>query len=335
MPSRACVSRLLGPCFGMKGGAAGGGYAQVVPMTDINLHFTGDFHAITSANNLLAALVDNHIYWGNALGIDPRRVSWRRALDMNDRALRQIVSSLGGVFNGYPREDGFDITVASEVMAIVCLSRDLEDLQRRLANIIVGTTRRPQAGSRGRSGCGQRRMAVALEWLANQGVGTWLTAGVLPLVDRYPTWQLTVPEYVDALSPDVPAEQSRQLGYPPLAGMPHPASAAEQRLESALARTEWAAGRTWNQQYVGHSLAPPIRVDLMWPAELCAVEIDGPDHRGSLKYAADRRRDNGLTLDGFAVLRFTNEEILDDHRQVLAVIESLLSTKRHDEGNLT
>ncbi len=131
----------LGPCFGMKGGAAGGGYAQVVPMTDINLHFTGDFHAITSANNLLAALVDNHIYWGNALGLDVRRVSWRRALDMNDRALRQIVSSLGGVSNGYPREDGFDITVASEVMAIICLSRDLADLQRRLANIIVGTTR--------------------------------------------------------------------------------------------------------------------------------------------------------------------------------------------------
>ncbi len=131
----------LGPCFGLKGGAAGGGYAQVVPMTDINLHFTGDFHAITAANNLLAALVDNHIYWGNALGIDPRRVSWRRSLDMNDRALRQIVSSLGGATNGYPREDGFDITVASEIMAIVCLSRDLEDLQRRLANIIVGTTR--------------------------------------------------------------------------------------------------------------------------------------------------------------------------------------------------
>ncbi len=130
----------LGPCFGMKGGAAGGGYAQVVPMTDINLHFTGDFHAITSANNLLAALVDNHVYWGNALGIDPRRVSWRRAIDMNDRALRHIVTSLGGVANGYPREDGFDITVASEVMAIVCLSRDLEDLHRRLANIIVGTT---------------------------------------------------------------------------------------------------------------------------------------------------------------------------------------------------
>jgi formate--tetrahydrofolate ligase len=130
----------LGPCFGVKGGAAGGGYAQVVPMTDINLHFTGDFHAITSANNLLAALVDNHVYWGNALGLDARRISWRRAVDMNDRALRQIISSLGGVANGYPREDGFDITVASEVMAIVCLSRDLEDLQRRLANIIVGTT---------------------------------------------------------------------------------------------------------------------------------------------------------------------------------------------------
>ena len=112
----------LGPSFGMKGGAAGGGYSQVVPMDQINLHFTGDFHAITSANNLLAAMIDNHIYWGNALGIDARRVSWRRCLDMNDRALRSIVSSLGGVANGFPREDGFDITVASEVMAILCLS---------------------------------------------------------------------------------------------------------------------------------------------------------------------------------------------------------------------
>src|SRR5262249_42242290 len=112
----------LGPSFGMKGGAAGGGYAQVVPMEDINLHFTGDFHAIGAANNLLAAMVDNHIYWGNELGIDPRRVTWRRGLDMNDRALRSIVSSLGGVANGFPREDGFDITVASEVMAIFCLS---------------------------------------------------------------------------------------------------------------------------------------------------------------------------------------------------------------------
>ncbi len=131
----------LGPSFGMKGGAAGGGYAQVVPMEDINLHFTGDFHAITSANNLLAAMLDNHIYWGNALGIDQRRVAWRRVLDMNDRALRQIVSSLGGVANGFPREDGFDITVASEVMAIFCLARDLEDLKKRLSNIIVGYTR--------------------------------------------------------------------------------------------------------------------------------------------------------------------------------------------------
>src|ERR1700726_4607982 len=131
----------LGPCFGMKGGAAGGGYAQVVPMEDINLHFTGDFHAIGAANNLLAALTDNHIYWGNELGIDPRRVSWKRALDMNDRALRQIVNSLGGVANGYPREDGFDIVVASEVMAIFCLATDLQDLQRRLGNIIVGQTR--------------------------------------------------------------------------------------------------------------------------------------------------------------------------------------------------
>src|SRR5215813_2587394 len=131
----------LGPSFGMKGGAAGGGYAQVVPMEDINLHFTGDFHAITSANNLLAAMIDNHIYWGNTLAIDSRRVVWRRVLDMNDRALRSIVSSLGGVANGFPREDGFDITVASEVMAIFCLASDLDDLKERLGNIIVGYTR--------------------------------------------------------------------------------------------------------------------------------------------------------------------------------------------------
>ncbi len=131
----------LGPSFGMKGGAAGGGYAQVIPMEDINLHFTGDFHAITSAHNLLSALIDNHIYWGNALGIDSRRVAWRRVLDMNDRALREIVCSLGGVANGYPREAGFDITVASEVMAIFCLAKDLDDLKERLGNIIVAYTR--------------------------------------------------------------------------------------------------------------------------------------------------------------------------------------------------
>ena len=131
----------LGPCFGVKGGAAGGGYAQVVPMEDINLHFTGDIHAITSANNLLAALIDNHIYWGNDLGFDLRRITWRRALDMNDRALRSINNSLGGIANGFPREDGFDITVASEVMAIFCLATSLSDLQTRLGNIIVGQTR--------------------------------------------------------------------------------------------------------------------------------------------------------------------------------------------------
>lgn len=131
----------LGPCFGMKGGAAGGGYAQVVPMEDINLHFTGDFHAITSAHNLLSALLDNHIYWGNGLGLDARRVAWKRVLDMNDRALRLITNSLGGVGNGFPRQDGFDITVASEVMAILCLANDLEDLERRLGNIVVGQTR--------------------------------------------------------------------------------------------------------------------------------------------------------------------------------------------------
>ncbi len=131
----------LGPSFGMKGGAAGGGLAQVVPMEEINLHFTGDFHAITSANNLLAAMIDNSIYWGNPLGIDARRISWRRALDMNDRALRSIAGSLGGVANGFPREDGFDITVASEVMAVFCLANDLADMQARLGRMIVAQTR--------------------------------------------------------------------------------------------------------------------------------------------------------------------------------------------------
>ncbi|MBV9434245.1 MAG: formate--tetrahydrofolate ligase [Hyphomicrobiales bacterium] len=130
----------LGPCFGMKGGAAGGGYAQVVPMEQINLHFTGDFHAITSAHNLLAALIDNHVYWGNELDIDPRRVTWRRVLDMNDRSLRQIVSGLGGAANGVPREAGFDITVASEVMAIFCLSRSLDELRGRLSRMVVAQT---------------------------------------------------------------------------------------------------------------------------------------------------------------------------------------------------
>ncbi len=131
----------LGPCFGMKGGAAGGGYAQVIPMEDINLHFTGDFHAITAAHALLSALLDNHIYWGNEAGIDSRRVAWRRVVDMNDRSLRQITSSLGGPGNGYPRTDGFDITVASEVMAIFCLARDIDDLTERLGNIVIAYTR--------------------------------------------------------------------------------------------------------------------------------------------------------------------------------------------------
>lgn len=131
----------LGPCFGMKGGAAGGGYAQVVPMEEMNLHFTGDFHAITSAHNLLAAMLDNHIYWGNALDIDIRRVAYRRVMDMNDRALRDIVVNLGGVANGFPRQTGFDITVASEVMAILCLSNDLADLEKRLGDIIVAYRR--------------------------------------------------------------------------------------------------------------------------------------------------------------------------------------------------
>ena len=128
----------LGPCFGQKGGATGGGWAQVAPMDEINLHFTGDFHAITAANNLLAALIDNHLYWGNRAGLDPRRITWRRCLDMNDRALRQMVIGLGGTANGLPREDGFDITVASEIMAVFCLARDLADLHARLARIVVG-----------------------------------------------------------------------------------------------------------------------------------------------------------------------------------------------------
>jgi formate--tetrahydrofolate ligase len=131
----------LGPCFGMKGGAAGGGYAQVIPMEDINLHFTGDFHAITAAHNLLSAMIDNHLYWGNGLDLDSRRIVWRRVMDMNDRALREIICSLGGVANGFPREAGFDITVASEIMAILCLSNDIDDLQRRIGNIVIGYRR--------------------------------------------------------------------------------------------------------------------------------------------------------------------------------------------------
>ncbi|WP_075522398.1 formate--tetrahydrofolate ligase [Candidatus Pelagibacter communis] len=135
----------LGPSFGLKGGAAGGGYAQVVPMEQINLHFTGDFHAITSAHNLLSALIDNHIYWGNKLNIDVRRISWRRVMDMNDRSLRSIIVDLGGVANGYPRQDSFDITVASELMAIFCLAKDLKDLENRIANITIGYTRDKKA----------------------------------------------------------------------------------------------------------------------------------------------------------------------------------------------
>ena len=131
----------LGPCFGVKGGAAGGGYAQVVPMDELNLHFTGDFHAIGIANNLLAAMLDNHVYWGNELNIDTRRITWRRCIDMNDRALRSIVDSLGGAANGYPREDGFDITVASEIMAILCLATSMEDLKRRIDNIVVASNK--------------------------------------------------------------------------------------------------------------------------------------------------------------------------------------------------
>ena len=131
----------LGPCFGMKGGAAGGGYAQVIPMTDINLHFTGDFHAIGAAHNLLSALIDNHIHWDNQLNIDPRRITWKRVVDMNDRSLRDITCGLGGTGNGIPRQSGFDITVASEIMAVFCLASDIEDLQKRIGNIVIGYTK--------------------------------------------------------------------------------------------------------------------------------------------------------------------------------------------------
>lgn len=157
----------LGPCFGIKGGAAGGGYAQVVPMEQINLHFTGDFHAITSAHNLLAALIDNHVYWGNALGLDTRHVAWRRALDMNDRALRSIVSSLGGAGNGFPREDGFDITVASEVMAIFCLAQDAADLEARLGRVVIGRTR-------------DKRLVTAAELKATGAMSVLLKDALMP-----------------------------------------------------------------------------------------------------------------------------------------------------------
>ena len=158
----------LGPCFGVKGGAAGGGYAQVVPMEDINLHFTGDFHAITSAHNLLSAMVDNHINHGNTLNIDPRLVAWKRVLDMNDRALRKIINSLGGVANGYPREDGFDITVASEVMAIFCLATSLDNLKERLGNIVVGYTK------------GDRKPVHARELNANGAMAALLKDAIKP-----------------------------------------------------------------------------------------------------------------------------------------------------------
>ncbi|SFI40046.1 Formate-tetrahydrofolate ligase [Bosea sp. OK403] len=157
----------LGPCFGVKGGAAGGGYAQVVPMEQINLHFTGDFHAITSAHNLLAAMIDNHVYWGNALGLDTRYIAWRRVMDMNDRALRSTVSSLGGASNGFPREDGFDITVASEVMAIFCLAKDLPDLEERLGRIVIGRTR-------------DKRPVTAAELKATGAMSVLLKDAVMP-----------------------------------------------------------------------------------------------------------------------------------------------------------
>ncbi|MBD0273081.1 MAG: formate--tetrahydrofolate ligase, partial [Acetobacteraceae bacterium] len=161
----------LGPCFGTKGGATGGGRAQVVPMESINLHFTGDFHAVTSANNLLAAMLDNHLHWGNALGLDPRRLSWRRAVDMNDRALRQLVVGLRGPGQGVPREDGFDITTASEVMAVLCLASDLSDLEERLGRIVVGQAR---------DGGGGGRMVMARDLQADGAMAVLLREALAP-----------------------------------------------------------------------------------------------------------------------------------------------------------
>ena len=169
----------LGPCFGLKGGAAGGGYAQVLPMEDINLHFTGDLHAIGAANNLLAAMVDNHIYWGNTLGLDVRRIAWRRSVDMNDRALRQITVSLGGVTNGFPREDGFDIVVASEVMAIFCLADNLADLKRRLSRIVVG-----QRGDRSYVTAGDIEAAGAMTVLLKEA----LAPNLVQTVEKNPAF---------------------------------------------------------------------------------------------------------------------------------------------------
>ena len=177
----------LGPVFGVKGGATGGGYAQVLPMEDINLHFTGDFHAIGAANNLLAAMVDNHIQQGNALGIDPRRITWRRAVDMNDRQLRHIVSGLGGRANGMPREDGFDITVASEVMAVVCLAKDIPDLKERLSRMVVGYTfdQRPVT-------CGDLKAQGAMAALLVKAIRPSFSFRSVMLVDRHSTAMISL-----------------------------------------------------------------------------------------------------------------------------------------------
>lgn len=181
----------------------------------------------------------------------------------------------------------------------------------------------------------ERRAAMACEWLVAHGLGVWLFGGALPDVERLSTWHVPLPGFVEQLAPLAHAvvAPAPRVEYPALVGRPHPASTAEKTLERYLTRCDWALGRVWNQVHASHPLDPPIRVDLMWPDERCVVEIDGPDHRGALKYADDRRRDNGLVLAGFAVLRFTNDEIADDAARVLAVIERLLISKR-EEGNL-
>lgn len=181
----------------------------------------------------------------------------------------------------------------------------------------------------------QRRVTATCEWLVNHGhIGVWLVGNALPLIDRFPSITLALPDFVQSLAGHAQSQRDAtppEVDFPPVAGRPHPGSAAEQRLEEHLSRCEWAAGRVWNQLHTGQMLEPPIRVDLTWPRYRCAVEIDGPDHRGSLKYADDRRRDNTLVLAGFAVLRFTNDEVADDTAQVAATIERLLTARRYDD----
>lgn len=251
--------------------------------------------------------------------------------DFDRRVIRQLAHQLAG---GTDHFGPFLADVAEAALRGQTVAhRSAPEIRARgLATIIAGSYHRDDVvllvgPTDGIPRDGQARVAVALEWLSAY-VGVWCTEGALRDVDRFPTWHVAVPGYVRELTPAPVADTSPRIAYPAPAGRPHPASVAEQTLERCLAHCGWASGRTWNQVYASDVLAPPIRVDLMWPDERCVVEIDGPDHRGILKYAQDRRRDNGLVLDGYAVLRFTNDEIADDPQRVLGVIERLLGSRR-------